>query len=113
MRAIKWIVFGFSALVVILCIVAKLQTLGGQGIFTLAMAALPAVLVIGSQLLGWSFGRLFAGLSLVGFLIVGMKTSQGDEFSNIMMAAFAGMLVSLVNLIKPEKVSAARIARPV
>jgi apolipoprotein N-acyltransferase len=110
MKALKWIVLGFSVLTIILGLAAKLQSFGGQGVFTLAASALPGVLVALSLAFHRPFGRLLAGISLVAFLIVGLKTSQGSEFENIMMAAFVGILVTLVVLVKPEKASAVRIA---
>jgi hypothetical protein len=111
MKVVKWLVLAFSALAVILAVSAKLQTLGGQGVFTLVMAALPGALVALSLVLALPFARLFAAVSLVAFLIVGMKTSQADEFQNIMMAAAGGILIALVLLIKPEKAGSPLEAR--
>lgn len=111
MTVIKWLVLVFSLLALALAFVARLHTLGGQGVFTLALAALPGALVALAVAFGRPFGRLFAGLSLVAFLIVAMKTSEGDEFSNIMMAAFGGMVVALILLVKPERSGAAQEVR--
>ncbi len=103
MKVMKWIVLAFSLLAVALALASKLLSLGGQGIFTLVMAALPGCLVAVSLGLGRPFGRLFAGISIVAFLIVCLKTSEGHDYENIMMAAFAGLVVALIVLIKPEK----------
>ena len=103
MRLVTWIVLAFSVLATALGFAAKLTSFGGQGVFTLAMAVLPAALVGVSRVLGRPFGRAFAGISLVAFLIVGMKTSEPAELQNIMMAAAVGVLLSVVLLIKPER----------
>lgn len=106
MKVVKWIVLGFSLIVVGMGLAAKLSSFGGQGLFTLVMGLLPALLVGAAIGLGRPFGRLFAGLSLVAFLIVGMKTSSSEDLENIMMVAFAGMIASLIPLIRPERLGA-------
>jgi hypothetical protein len=103
MKAVKLVILVISLLAVVLGLSAHLQSFGGQGIFTLSLAALPGVLVAASLGLRRPFGRLFAGLSLVSFLLLGMKTSDAEILQNIMMAAFAGVVLALVLLVKPER----------
>jgi len=105
MKVVTWIVLSLSLLATGLGLAAKLTSFGGQGMFTLAMAVIPAVLVGVSRVRGRPFGRLFAGLSLVAFLLVGMKTSSSSDLENIMMAAMGGMILALVLLVRPERLA--------
>jgi len=106
MQYLKFIVAALSLLAVALGLSAGLQSLGGQGQFTLAMSALPLLLVGLALGLGRPFARWMGAVSLVAFLIVGMKTSEAAALDGVMMAAFFGMVVALVVVIRPERARA-------
>lgn len=104
MRIVKFIMMGLAAVAVVLGLTYDLLSAGGQGIFTLAMAAVPVALGVLSEVTKKGFPRWMGGVSLVSLLLVGMKTSGDDtDLNNVMMAAFFGMVLALVLLIKPEK----------
>ncbi len=103
MKYAKFAIAGLSLLGIVLGLSAGLQRFGGQGLFTLIMAGVPLVLVAIALGIGTRFGRLFAGLSLAAFLIVGMKTTDAKPLENLMMVAFGGMIAALVVLIRPER----------
>ena len=88
MRYLKFIVLGLSVLAVVLCFVAGVHTMGGQGIFALLMAVAPGILAALGAFVVKGFPRWAAGVSLICFLILGMKTSsESGPLSNIMLVA--------------------------
>ena len=104
MRYVKFAMMALAGIGVVLGLVYDLLSAGGQGIFTMAMCATPLVLGIVSEVGKRGFPRWMGGVSLVSMLIVGMKTSGDDsDLNNIMMAAFFGMILAIVLLIKPEQ----------
>ncbi len=82
MKYVKLVIAAFSGLGIVLGFSAGLQHLGGQGLFTLIMVAVPLILVGAAIALGRPFGRMLGALALVAFLIVGMKTSDTKPLQN-------------------------------
>lgn len=76
MQYLKFVVAALSLLAVALGLSAGLQSLGGQGQFTLAMSAVPLLLVDLALGQRRPFARWMGAVSLLAFLIVGMKTSE-------------------------------------
>jgi hypothetical protein len=103
MQYAKFIVAALSLVCVALGLSVGLQNLGGQGLFTLIASATPLLLVALALASKRRFGRWMGAVSLIAFLIVGMKTSEAESLENVMVAAFFGMLVALVVLIRPER----------
>lgn len=78
---------------------------GVHGVILLVACALPAVLAALGIAVWKAFPRWAAVVSLVSFLLAGLKTS-GDSSSplaNAMVAAFFGMIVAAVLAIKPDR----------
>lgn len=104
MRYVKLVMMGFAGLGLAIGLNYGLLSAGNQGIFALAMCALPVVLGGLTEVTKKGFPRWMAGLSAVAMLIAAMKTqSDHGDLSNIMMLTFFGMVLSLVLLIKPQK----------
>lgn len=86
-----------------LCLIFNIFTYGGNGVFTLILCLVP-LLLSGLSITGkMAFTRKWAAISMVCWLIVGMKTSGGDKFQGLMVVAFFAMVCSFILLIFPEK----------
>ncbi len=78
---------------------------GGQGYFTLSLFVVAAA-VAGLFFKTGEFVRWQGIVTLIAFLIAGMKVSEGEGASGqtvMMLSAFAGMLVSIALIVKPVR----------
>jgi hypothetical protein len=104
MRFLKYVILAFSLIALALCLAYGVHSFGGQGWLTLGASALPGVLAALGILVWKGFPRWAGGVCLAAFLLVGMKTSGGnEELQNIMVAGFFGIFPSLALLIKPDR----------
>lgn len=103
MTYVKFALMGFSALGAVLSLVAGVMSAGVHGIIVLVGCLLPVAL--GGMTLATKKGmpRWASVVSLLGLLVVGMKTSEGEALQNIMMASAAGLVCALILVIKPDK----------
>ena len=103
MRGVKYAMLGLGAISVLLCLIYNVFQHGGHGILLFVTCLVPTALAGLSIKLG-GMPRWASAVSLVSFMIAGMKTS-GDQsdLNNIMMAVFFAMLLSLVLLILPDR----------
>ena len=106
MQSLKFIIAALSIAGVGLGLSAGLQSLGNQGLFTLILTAVPLLLAGLALGLGRPFGRWMGAVSLIAFMIVGMKTTDAESLACVMMIAFFGMLAAVVVLIRPERAKA-------
>lgn len=103
MRGVKYAMLGLGAISVLLCLIYNVFQYGGHGVLLFVVCLVPTVLAGLSIKLG-GMPRWASAVSLVSFMIAGMKTS-GDQsdMNNIMVAVFFGVLLSLVLLILPDR----------
>lgn len=105
MKYVKFALMGFGLLAAVLALSAKVMDAGVHGVIILVGSLLPVALGVMSLATKKAMPRWASVVSLLGLLVVGMKTSEGKEFQNIMMAAAGGILCALVLAIKPDKVA--------
>lgn len=103
MKYLPHAIAGFGGLSVILCFVAGLAGQGFHGWLTIGLSI--GASVVGA--LGIKEGGVARPMAIgaaVMFLVVAMKTNGGSpNVSNIMVAAFFGMIVAIVQAVKPGK----------
>jgi hypothetical protein len=104
MRIVLYVLMAVGALVAGLGIAKGLLSLGGHGVFVVVCGLVPVALGALAIARKGAFPRWAAGLSLVFFLLAGMKTSGADSLAAIMVMAFVGMLVAVALLLKPPRV---------
>ena len=102
MTIVKYIMMALSGVATILCISTGILSAGTQGYILLVMCALPLAQGGLSLVQKTGLKRSQSVANLVAFMIAAMKTREGDEFQNIMMAAFFGAILAIVMIIKPE-----------
>ncbi len=101
MAIVKYLMILFGLLAAGLGLSLNILDLEGGSIVVVA-SLIPAVLGLLGTFMWKGIPRWAAGLSIVTFLIVGMKTTS-DSFENIMMASFAGLIMAIILTIKPDK----------
>ena len=106
MRNVVWVLLALGIAVIALSFAAGITAFGVQGAIVVACGAIPAIAAAVSGLAKVTFPRWAAAVCVLTFLVAGMKTSDLDSLSNIMMAAFVGAIVSLVLVIKPYRPAA-------
>ncbi len=112
MRYVKFSILGISLLSAVLSLSYGALGFGGQGIFLLVSCLTPALLCAFGTFVKPSMPRWAGALSILAFLIVGMKTSGGSsDLQNVMLLAFVGLILSIVITIRPDRVAAAGVAR--
>lgn len=102
MRYVKYIMAALGVLGAILALSYDIMGVGVHGVIVLIGALLPAALVGVGQVTKQGFPRSFAVISLIGLLLVSMKTSDGDPLQNVMMGAFFALILAIVRIIKLE-----------
>jgi hypothetical protein len=103
MRGVKYAMLGLGVLSVLLCLLYNVFQYGGHGVLLFAVCLVPTALAGLSIKLG-GMPRWASAVSLVSFLIAGMKTSGGSSsLQNIMVAVFFAMLAALALLILPDR----------
>ena len=102
MKIVKYLLALISLVAAVVALASGILSAGGQGLFVLILTLVPGALVGVSAGIKKPFGRLFASVSFLSFALAAMKTTN-DPFTNVMMAAAAGILLSVVLLILPEK----------
>ena len=103
MTYVKYALGGAGILATVLGLVYGVQNAGGQGIFLLVASLLPVALVAFGTVVKPTLPRWAAIVSAVSFLIVAMKTRQGDQLQNIMMVAALGLILAIALAVKPDK----------
>jgi hypothetical protein len=104
MKYVAYVLLGFSLLASILGLVYGLPRLGGHGVLTQVLAAVPGLLVGLGLLRRRGVPRWAGAVSLVALAIVGMKTSgDSDDLNNVMLCAFFGLFPALALLIRPYR----------
>jgi len=102
MQYLKFVSAAFGAIATFLCFNYGLHNFGGQGWLTIGLSAAPIALA-GLGIMQKGMPRWASVVSALSFLIVAMKTTQGESLQNIMMAAAGGLIVAIVMAIKPDK----------
>ena len=102
MKYVKYLLALIGVVGAIVALTAGILDAGGQGIFVLVLTLVPAILVGLSEGIKKPFGRAFAGVSFLSFALAAMKTTEAP-FENVMMAAAAGVILSVILLVLPEK----------
>jgi len=105
MKFVKFAMIATSLLAVALCFAYDVLSAGSQGVFVLICCLVPGALGAFGTVVRKGIPRWAAIVSVVSFLIVGMKTSgapEGSSLDNLMMVGFLGLLLALVLSIKPD-----------
>ena len=111
MRYVKFSVLGLSVLSAVLSVAYGALSFGGQGIFLLVSCLVPAAGAAFGTFVKPTMPRWASILSVLAFLVVGMKTSGGSsDLQNVMLLAFVGLILSIVLAIRPDRVTAAQAA---
>lgn len=104
MRYVKFIVLGIGLLSALLSAVYGAFNLGGAGITVFVACLIPAALSAFGTFVKPAIPRWAAIVSVIAFLVVGMKTSGGSsDFQNVMLLAFLGLILSIVLAIRPDR----------
>ncbi|MCA9691596.1 MAG: hypothetical protein KC636_18470 [Myxococcales bacterium] len=101
MKIVKFLMIAFGLLGAILGFSMDILSLEGGAIVVCA-SLLPALLGLLGTFVWKGIPRWAAGVSILAFMVVGMKTTE-EPFQDIMLAAFAGMLLAIALTIKPDK----------
>lgn len=103
MRYVKYAMLGLGAIAVLLCLIYDVFQYGVHGVLLFVFCLVPTALAGLSLKLWGGMPRWASAVSMVSFLVAAAKSS-GDisSLNNIMMAAFFGMILALVLLIKPD-----------
>ena len=105
MKYLKFVIGGAGILATVLGIANHLLSAGSQGLIVLVAAVLPVALVAFGTVVRATMPRWAAVTSAVSFLLVALKTREGDALQNIMMAAVLGLLAAIALAIRPERAS--------
>jgi hypothetical protein len=105
MKFVKFALMGSGLLAAILAVSAGALRFGGHGIVVLVGCLLPVALGAWTISSKRGMPRAASIVSLLGLLVVGMKTSEGTLFENVMMLAVVGMACALLLAIKPDRPS--------
>ena len=111
MKLIKLIMVGFGLLGAALSVVYKLPSYGTHGMIVLVACLVPVLLGGLGTFVFDSLPRWAAVISALAFIVAAMKTSKGTDLQNIMLASAAGLLVSLILVIRPDRPPAAAAHR--
>lgn len=107
MHYLKFVIIALGAIASGVAVSAGMLDIGTHGYILLAACVIPLALgALGAAVLK-GFPRWAAILSLLSFLVAGMKSSGYEPLAGTMIAAFVGILVSLVLAIKPDRGPAA------
>jgi hypothetical protein len=106
MRYVKFAMMGFAALATILSLVYNVFSFGGQGALVFVLCVVPLALGVFGTVVKPTLPRWAAIVSALDFLILGMKTTEGDNWQNVMLAAVAGLLLAVVLAIRPDRAPA-------
>lgn len=103
MKFVKFALMASGVLAAVLALSAGVMQAGIHGVIVLAGCLLPVAL--GGWTLAHNKGmpRWASIFSLLGLLVVGMKTSQSNVLENVMMLAAAGIVCALVLAIRPDR----------
>lgn len=99
---VKYAMVILGLIAAVLALVADILAFGAHGVIVLVGCLLPLAFTLIGHFTGNGFPRAYSSLSLIGLLIVGMKTSDVDEFAGAMICSFFGAILAIVLLIKPE-----------
>jgi hypothetical protein len=103
MRVVKYIMMALALVAVILCLVYNVMQYGIHGIAVLVLSLIPLVLGGVSIKMG-GMPRWASAVSMVVFLVIGLKTSgDSTDLQNIMVVGFFGLILALALLIIPDK----------
>jgi hypothetical protein len=106
MRYLKYLILILGVVGTIVALAEELYAIGTHGYIVLATCLIPVLLAgLGATVIK-GFPRWAAAVTLLSFLVAGIKTSEVDSLAGIMMSAFVGMLLSLVLLVKPDRPAA-------
>ncbi len=103
MKIVKLIMMALGLLGAALSIVYKLPSYGMHGMIVLVACLVPVLLGGLSTFVFNGLPRWAAVISALAFVVAAMKTSKGEELQNIMLAAAAGLLVSVILVIRPDR----------
>jgi hypothetical protein len=103
MKYVKFVIGGASILATALGLAYHLLSAGSQGLVVLVAAILPLALALFGTFARATMPRWAAVTSAVSFLLVAMKTREGADLQNIMMAAVLGLLAAITLAIRPEE----------
>jgi len=102
MKFVKFALMGFGVLGAVLSLVYGVMAAGVHGVIVLVGCLLPVAFGAMSIVTKKGMPRWASAVSLVALLVVAMKTTEGDDLQNVMMAATAGMICAIILLIKPD-----------
>jgi len=103
MKIVKLVMIALGLLGVALSLVYKLPSYGTHGLIVLGACLVPVLLgALGTFVLD-GMPRWAAAIAAIAFLVAAMKTRGGTELQNIMLAAAAGVVVSIALLIRPDR----------
>jgi hypothetical protein len=103
MKIVKFVMGGAGILATALSFGYGVHRAGSHGTVVLVGALIPVALVAFGTLMRSTLPRWGAIVSAIAFLIVAMKTRQGEDLKNIMMAAALGLVLAIVLAIRPER----------
>ena len=105
MKFVKFALMACGALAAVLALSVGVMQAGIHGVIVLAGCLLPVALGGLTLVQHKGMPRWGSIISLLGLLIVGMKTSEAEVLGNVMMLAVAGMLCALALAIRPDRPS--------
>lgn len=111
MKLVKLIMIALGLVGAALSIVYKLPAYGTHGVIVLVACLVPVLLGGLGTFVFDGLPRWAAVISALAFVVAAMKTSKGEELQNIMLAAAAGLLVSLILVLRPDRPRAASAPR--
>jgi len=106
MRYVKFAMIAFAAIATILSLMYKAFSYGGQGILVLVLCVIPLALGLFGTVVKPTLPRWAAIVSAFSFLILAMKTTEGDNWQNVMLAAAVGLILAIVLAIRPDRAPA-------
>lgn len=107
MSFVKYLMIATALLAAVLGLAVDVLETSGA-IKLLVVLAAPIVLGVLSIVEKRGLPRWAGGVSIVAFLLVGMRTTE-PSLDNVMMAAFLGLILSIILTIRPDR---PRVAHP-
>jgi hypothetical protein len=107
MRYVKFVMIAFAALATILSLMYKAFSYGGQGVLVFILCVVPLALGAFGTFVRHTMPRWASIVSALSFLVLAMKTTEGDDWQNVMLCAAVGLLLAVALAIRPDRAPAA------
>lgn len=102
MKSVKFAMMGMGVLAAAVALAHGVLSHGAHGVIVLVGCLLPVAFGVMSLARKRGLPRWASILSIICFLVVGMKTTEGD-FQDVMLVVFFATFPAIVLAIKPDK----------